>query len=60
VGSEATGVAFAIVLARAVMQVSLWDPQRDQHARGIDGIRERLGMLDSFDLLDESPESVIS
>lgn len=60
VGAGAIGVAFAIVFARAGSQVALWDPQRDQLPRAMDDVRERLEMLDSFHLLEESAETVLS
>jgi 3-hydroxyacyl-CoA dehydrogenase len=60
VGSGSIGVAFAIVFARSGAQVTLWDPRSEQLSRAIEDIRARLAMLDSFDLLDESPKSVIA
>lgn len=60
VGSGAIGVAFAIVFARSGARVTLWDPEKDRLPQALDDIHERLAMLDSFDLLDESPETVFS
>lgn len=60
IGSGAIGAAFAIVFARSGSPVALWDPQSERLPRARDDIRERLAMLDTFGLLDESPESLMS
>ncbi|TCS33731.1 3-hydroxyacyl-CoA dehydrogenase [Paucimonas lemoignei] len=58
VGAGSIGVAFALVFARAGWQVRLQDPDAARLAAVPGEVAERAAALKTFDLLDESPQTV--
>jgi 3-hydroxyacyl-CoA dehydrogenase len=60
IGAGSIGIAFAIVFARAGMRVRLYDPDPDRLAQADEQILERGRALQTFDLLDEPAEALLT
>jgi 3-hydroxyacyl-CoA dehydrogenase len=57
-GTGSIGVAFALVFARAGMQVRCWDPSPGSRDRADDELVDRLNGLQAHDLLEEKPADI--
>src|SRR6478735_9695621 len=53
VGAGTIGIGWAVALGRGGLAVALHDPDAEQLARALDEGADRLGDLESFELLDE-------
>jgi 3-hydroxyacyl-CoA dehydrogenase len=58
VGAGLIGRAWAMVFARAGMQVAVWDPDAYVAGAALETIRARLGDLSEAGLIDEAPDAV--
>lgn len=59
-GAGTIGLAWAVVFARAGLDVALHDPDAGRRGDALAGISDRLDDLAGFDLLDEAPETILA
>ena len=60
VGGGSIGVAWAIVFARAGHGTTVYEPDEGRRRVLLDEVAVRLGDLDAFGLLDETPSEIVS
>jgi L-gulonate 3-dehydrogenase len=60
VGAGTIGIGWAVALSRGGLTVSLHDPDPEQLARALDEVADRLGDLESFELLDEPAAAILA
>lgn len=58
IGGGSIGLGFALVFARAGIQVAIFEPDASRRTAVMDELLERLLVLREFDLLDRSPEEI--
>jgi L-gulonate 3-dehydrogenase len=60
VGAGTIGIGWAVALGRGGLTVALHDPDAEQLARAMEDMAARLGDLEEFGLLDESPKAILA
>jgi L-gulonate 3-dehydrogenase len=60
VGAGAIGIGWAVAFGRGGLTVALHDPDAEQLARAMEDMAARLGDLEEFGLLDESPKAILA